>query len=143
MRWMFAAEERGEIPKGTAKRWAEHTKNIKKLPERKRKGTKKKGAVYERAKQDFEFYCKVASAFILPYLSSRSSFLHPTSAGQPVLKNETHNNQHTVEVPQDPLASLKNYLNTKLPNFNKSLNQFAANSLNAFKRKAGPKKDVT
>jgi hypothetical protein len=34
-RFMFAAEERGEIPKGTAKRWADHTPNIKKLPEKK------------------------------------------------------------------------------------------------------------
>lgn len=33
-RFMFAAEARGEIPKGTAKRWAEETPNIKKLPER-------------------------------------------------------------------------------------------------------------
>jgi hypothetical protein len=29
---MFAAEARGEVPKGTALRWAHHTKNIKKLP---------------------------------------------------------------------------------------------------------------
>jgi len=35
-RWMFAAEERGEVPKGTAKRWADHTPNIKKLPEEKK-----------------------------------------------------------------------------------------------------------
>lgn len=33
-RFMFAAEARGEVPKGTAKRWAEHTPSIKKLPER-------------------------------------------------------------------------------------------------------------
>ena len=32
-KWMFAAEDRGEVPKGTADRWAKHTKNIKKLPE--------------------------------------------------------------------------------------------------------------
>lgn len=30
---MFAAEDRGEVPKGTAKRWAEHTKK-KNLPEK-------------------------------------------------------------------------------------------------------------
>jgi len=35
-RWMFAAEDRGEVPKGTAKRWAEHTKK-KKLPEKVKK----------------------------------------------------------------------------------------------------------
>jgi len=32
-KWMFAAEARGEVPKGTALRWAHHTPNIKKLPE--------------------------------------------------------------------------------------------------------------
>src|SRR5262245_51341240 len=32
-RFMFAAEERGEVPEGTARRWAHHTPNIKKLPE--------------------------------------------------------------------------------------------------------------
>jgi len=35
---MFAAEARGEVPKGMAERWAKHTKNIKKLPARKGKG---------------------------------------------------------------------------------------------------------
>lgn len=33
-RFMFAAEDRGEVPKGTAKRWAHHTKDIKRLPEK-------------------------------------------------------------------------------------------------------------
>lgn len=32
-RFFFAAEARGELPQGTARRWAHHTKNIKKLPE--------------------------------------------------------------------------------------------------------------
>jgi hypothetical protein len=32
-RYMFAAESRGEIPEGTAARWAGETKSIKKLPE--------------------------------------------------------------------------------------------------------------
>lgn len=36
-RYMFAAESRGEIPKGTSKRWAKETKNIESLPERKMK----------------------------------------------------------------------------------------------------------
>ena len=31
---MFAAEARGELPKGTADRWAHETKSIKALPER-------------------------------------------------------------------------------------------------------------
>jgi hypothetical protein len=36
MRWMFAAEKRGEVPQGTAEKWAHHTPNIKRLPARKR-----------------------------------------------------------------------------------------------------------
>ena len=35
-RFMFAAESRGELPKGKALEWAHETKNIKKLPERKK-----------------------------------------------------------------------------------------------------------
>lgn len=33
-RFMFAAEARGDLPKGTARRWAHHTDDIKDLPER-------------------------------------------------------------------------------------------------------------
>jgi len=32
---MFSAEDKGELPKGTAERWAEHTPDIKALPEHK------------------------------------------------------------------------------------------------------------
>ncbi len=35
-RWMFAAEDRGEVPKGTAERWADHTPDMKELPEKKK-----------------------------------------------------------------------------------------------------------
>lgn len=35
MRAFFAMEERGELPKGTARKWAKETKNTKSLPERK------------------------------------------------------------------------------------------------------------
>lgn len=38
-RFMFAAEERGDIPKGTAREWAHKTKNIKKLPEHVKKSS--------------------------------------------------------------------------------------------------------
>jgi len=38
-RWMFAAESRGELPEGTAKKWADHTPNIKKLPEHVKKAS--------------------------------------------------------------------------------------------------------
>lgn len=48
-RWMFAAEARGEVPKGTAKRWARETKNIEDLPEKKKKDKrmKKEGMFFE------------------------------------------------------------------------------------------------
>lgn len=36
-RFMFAAEARGDVAKGTARRWAHETKGIKKLPERVKK----------------------------------------------------------------------------------------------------------
>lgn len=36
-RMMFAKEARGEVKKGTAKRWAHETKDMKHLPERKKK----------------------------------------------------------------------------------------------------------
>ncbi len=32
-KFMFAAESRGDMPKGTAEEWAHATPNIKKLPE--------------------------------------------------------------------------------------------------------------
>jgi len=41
MRWMFAAEKRGELPKGTARRWAHETPDIVNLPEK--VGEKKRG----------------------------------------------------------------------------------------------------
>jgi len=37
---MFAAEDRGEVSKGTARRWAHETPNIKDLPEKKKKHKK-------------------------------------------------------------------------------------------------------
>jgi hypothetical protein len=36
-KWMFAAEAKGEIKKGTAERWAKHTPNIKALPKKAKK----------------------------------------------------------------------------------------------------------
>lgn len=50
-RWMFAAEERGEVPKGTAKRWARHTPDIKSLPEEKKDS--EKDAFVRQFKQAF------------------------------------------------------------------------------------------
>lgn len=39
-KWMFAAQSRGEVPKGTAERWAHHTPKGKKLPEHVKKHKK-------------------------------------------------------------------------------------------------------
>jgi hypothetical protein len=47
-RFMFAAEERGELPKGKALGWAHETKNIKKLPERKKTAEQIADAVMEK-----------------------------------------------------------------------------------------------
>jgi len=44
MRYFFWAEKKGKLPKGTAKKWAEETKNIKSLPERKKKTSKRKSS---------------------------------------------------------------------------------------------------
>lgn len=46
-RFMFAAEERGDVEPGTAKRWAKETKNIKGLPER----VKARKAAYARLRR--------------------------------------------------------------------------------------------
>jgi len=40
-RMMFAKEAAGEVAKGTARRWAHETKDMKRLPEKKRKGKRK------------------------------------------------------------------------------------------------------
>jgi len=51
-KWMFAAEARGELPKGTAERWAHETKSIKSLPEHKAakgKSKAKKVSVHKKA----------------------------------------------------------------------------------------------
>ena len=42
MRKFFAMEKKGQLPKGTAERWANETPSIKNLPERKKKGKRKK-----------------------------------------------------------------------------------------------------
>ena len=47
-RYMFAAEARGDVEPGTAKRWAKETKDIKDLPE-KAKSAKK--AAYNRLRR--------------------------------------------------------------------------------------------
>jgi hypothetical protein len=57
-RFMFSAESKGELPKGTAERWAEHTPDIKALPEHKTNKTAAEiaDAVLEKiAMSDAEF----------------------------------------------------------------------------------------
>jgi len=57
-RWMFSAEDKGELPKGTAERWAEHTPDIKALPEHKMNKTASEiadGILYKLAMSDQEF----------------------------------------------------------------------------------------
>ena len=48
-KWMFAAEARGEVKKGTAERWAKHTKSIKSLPKKVKKSKKIKKAMKKAA----------------------------------------------------------------------------------------------
>ena len=51
-KWMFAAEKRGEVKKGTAIKWAKHTPNIEALPEKVKKG----GYKTTRHKRDYRKY---------------------------------------------------------------------------------------
>jgi len=46
-RFMYAAEERGDVEEGTAPRWSKETKDIKGLPER----VKAKKAAYARMRR--------------------------------------------------------------------------------------------
>ena len=46
-RFMYAAEERGDVEPGTASRWSKETKDIKGLPER----VKAKKAAYARMRR--------------------------------------------------------------------------------------------
>jgi hypothetical protein len=46
-RYMYAAEERGDVEEGTASRWSKETKDVKGLPER----VKAKKAAYARMRR--------------------------------------------------------------------------------------------
>jgi len=61
----FAMEERGEIPKGTAKRWAEETPNIKKLPEKVKKKKEKKASCNDLVMYGFIAGLKKQSEYII------------------------------------------------------------------------------
>lgn len=53
-RFMFAAEARGELAPGTARRWAHHTRDLKHLPEKvRRKGHEKKSSVIRSVQEAF------------------------------------------------------------------------------------------
>jgi hypothetical protein len=57
MRAFFAMEKRGELPKGTAQRWAEETSDIKRLPEKaggKMAGKSAKKTLAETAAKAYE-----------------------------------------------------------------------------------------
>lgn len=51
-RFMFAAQARGDLPKGTAERWAKETPNIKKLPERKKKAADLVDVILQKMSED-------------------------------------------------------------------------------------------
>lgn len=51
-RKFFAMEARGELPEGTARTWAHHTKNLAKLPERANGEKSAATAVIEAARRD-------------------------------------------------------------------------------------------
>jgi hypothetical protein len=84
-RFMFAAESRGEIPKGTAKKWARHTPNIKSLPEHVKKacilrwvnnGLEKRAQVFRPAQLDSASAAGAGMYKSLPwYLKTVGSFL--------------------------------------------------------------------
>ena len=63
MRKLFAMEERGELPKGTAERMAhetkeKHHKSLKKLPEKKHK-SKKASAEIDISRLPFDMRCQI------------------------------------------------------------------------------------
>lgn len=47
-RLFFAKESKGELPKGTAEKWASHTPDLKDLPERKKKARSQAAAKMAR-----------------------------------------------------------------------------------------------
>ena len=81
-RFFFSAESRGELPKGTALRWAHETPNIKALPDKKKEQTKK--ADYSVLSQGL---IKGAS---LPRLKNANSFLGTLSDARNALFGESN-----------------------------------------------------
>lgn len=61
LRFLFAAEARGELPKGTAREWAHATPNIKKLPERLHKPKKDSDKDRKKSREKAARLMKMAS----------------------------------------------------------------------------------
>jgi len=60
-RFMFAAEDRGEIPKGTAKRWAKHTRSIKSLPEQVKEAVMSCSSNFQKIAEELKKYPPVTA----------------------------------------------------------------------------------
>lgn len=75
-RYMFWAENRGKIPKGTSKRWAKETPNIEDLPER---AKKKKKRIKKAA---FDIGIATAAIKFLKSASDYSGFSSSASAAK-------------------------------------------------------------
>lgn len=77
-RWMYAAESRGEVPKGTAERWERHTKG-KQLPERVDSEAKKESvdlSVLQSLLEAGQHYGPMAAQHVSDFASS-----HPLAFG--------------------------------------------------------------
>jgi hypothetical protein len=70
-RFMFAAENRGEVPKGTAERWAKYTPDIKALPEYKKTASEIADAVIEKIAMSNEEW---DARFLTPHGKTREDF---------------------------------------------------------------------
>ena len=102
-RFMFAAEERGDVPKGTAEEWAHKTKNIKKLPEHKKKAS-------EIAEQVMR---KVA---VSPQLASRALSSATDRSVRTILGNSRAGlTQFLQNLSPDELLSIREMVATRAP----------------------------
>jgi hypothetical protein len=89
-RWMFAAESRGEVAKGTAKEWAHATKSIKALPDHaKKKKHKKKASEIKLFQQ--------AGLVKLSWPAPQQS--QPQALGAPLLQAQPNPAQQTQAAP--------------------------------------------
>lgn len=92
MRAFYAMEDRGELPKGTADRWREHTPNINKLPERKRPKSNRKNKKKAFFDQLREWYLRTLSSLAGDTMGKEKQYIPPTST---LTKPEESGNQYT------------------------------------------------